>query len=119
TRGATGGGAGGAGPGGVSTHAPTRGATVNSGGVDQNDLFQPTLPRGERPRSSAGSPSSRGFNPRSHAGSDAALGGALARARSFNPRSHAGSDRGCVDRDVRGGVSTHAPTRGATAVHGA
>src|SRR5690606_27679940 len=54
--------------------------------------FQPTLPRGERQ----------------------SIAGVLTRMTCFNPRSHAGSDPGPrPDRRARG-VSTHAPTRGAT-----
>ncbi len=102
------------------------------------NLFQSTLPRGERPHTSPCSTAPRDFNPRSHEGSDVSPlikergkydfnprsheGSDLLRRRkslgrrNFNPRSHEGSDvqirifSNCVS------ISIHAPTRGATAV---
>ena len=79
----------------VSIHAPTRGATTaTASAIYCVQLFQSTLPRGER------------------------RDGAQLRFRDricFNPRSHAGSDGNgdfSVPRMLK--VSIHAPTRGAT-----
>ena len=91
----------------VSIHAPARGATRYSHPLEGIELFQSTLPRGERrtlvvtwpaftrfqstlPRGERlrrhwGSGACKGFNPRSRA----------ARIR-FNPRSRAGSDFTCM-----------------------
>ena len=80
------------------------------------DVFQPTLPHGERPRAgmSAAGPV-YGFNPRSRMGSDA---WPISRDRRvwFQPTLPHGERRGSPSRltaDVH--VSTHAPAWGATA----
>ena len=59
------------------------------------DIFQSTLPQGERLLSpSPGRSKLWNFNPRSHKGSDAAAGAAkTGLTADFNPRSHKGSDR--------------------------
>ena len=82
--------------GGVSIHAPTRGATPP-------------------PRYCCAGSSS--FNPRAHAGRDDARAGRRRRcAWGFNPRAHAGRDLLADDEGTLVlGVSIHAPTRGATA----
>ena len=55
----------------VSIHAPTRGATLCQQCRMPGTLsFQSTLPRGERHKAKAHSPSDCCFNPRSHEGSD-------------------------------------------------
>ena len=56
-------------------------------------LFQSTLPRGERQRSSRQQPKAQNFNPRSREGSDKPLSPCSAKSRQdFNPRSREGSD---------------------------
>ena len=54
----------------ISIHAPTRGATGIGNMSFSTRLFQSTLPRGERRRSSAHNWDICNFNPRSHEGSD-------------------------------------------------
>ena len=121
----------------ISIHAPTRGATVfsfllkdaekdfNPRSHEGSDMiapydwqllqvFQSTLPRGERQRRFLKFPSEQGFqstlprgerqsyiptkkrvddfNPRSHEGSDAGVATSVSSAVDFNPRSHEGSD---------------------------
>ena len=98
----------------VSIHAPTRGATpkkffTNSEEMFQSTLphgerqgedrcvvaievFQPTLPHGERHARSKSPPRQTCFNPRSHMGSDPYSQAWHQRMGSFNPRSHMGSD---------------------------
>ena len=102
----------------VSTHAPTRGATP-----PHRDLtpcpskFQPTRPRGARPRERAEAELAEKFQPTRPRG--ARRRGATRRSSStsgFNPRAHAGRDVAERERwQARCEVSTHAPTRGATA----
>ena len=76
----------------ISTHAPTRGATSRGYVFPPWSGFQPTLPRGERPRFLS----------------------QLRRGKNFNPRSHEGSDNTLLGGGEAGKISTHAPTRGAT-----
>ena len=100
------------------------------------ELFQSTLPRGERqllmniklqdcyfnPRSHEGSDQYRrnnsgilgDFNPRSHEGSDIHLYKEVQTMEHFNPRSHEGSDDINQERRTGKDISIHAPTRGAT-----
>ena len=55
----------------ISIHAPTRGATGPRGRIKKSrNIFQSTLPQGERRRSWRNTRSGRNFNPRSHKGSD-------------------------------------------------
>ncbi len=102
---------------GVSTHAPTRGATpaeVRRRAVDY--LFQPTRPRGAR-RPAAWELTAAG-KVSTHAptrGATPATGPWWWPAWRFNPRAHAGRDLGQRPADKALSVSTHAPTRGATA----
>ena len=77
----------------ISIHAPTRGATKSLNELKRQCIFQSTLPRGERRRSSAHNWDICNFNPRSHEGSD--------------PCSYIG----LISLGV---ISIHAPTRGAT-----
>ena len=79
------------------------------------DPFQSTLPRGggaTNVRTSV-APCS-GFNPRSHGGERIIARGMLEASRSFNPRSHGGSDFLTFISIQQGTVSIHAPTGGAT-----
>ena len=77
----------------VSTHAPTRGATAQPDQVRQDYLFQPTRPRGARPPYAKKAVYVLEFQPTRPRG-----------ARPAGPRLRASLQ----------GVSTHAPTRGAT-----
>ena len=77
--------------------------------------FQSTLPRGERLTSNLALHSFHNFNPRSHEGSDVPASVRTVNAiTDFNPRSHEGSDPDpvCVGHGYV--ISIHAPTRGAT-----
>ena len=56
------------------------------------NLFQFTLPRGERPSTPSALYSVSGFNSRSREGSDGDLHGLDARPSGFNSRSREGSD---------------------------
>ena len=77
----------------ISIHAPTRGATPCRQKKSSMQIFQSTLPRGERPSAER-------------------LGGVL---WDFNPRSHEGSDLLWSGyRTKLRDISIHAPTRGAT-----
>ena len=104
--------------------------------------FQSTLPRGERPLEGTASRSIRAnFNPRSREGSDHLAPPLHPGIPHFNPRSREGSDGRCVvdvhaairfqstlPRGERqdlgpgtgadGGISIHAPARGATLMWG-
>ena len=80
----------------VSTHAPTRGATRTFEKPTKANLFQSTLPHGERRISVA----------------------VRTLCRRFNPRSQMGSDAQEVFHQQRGDVSIHAPAWGATTLHG-
>ena len=99
----------------VSIHAPTRGATGSP-------LRRRTASSSFNPRTHTGCDTPNlypripalCFNPRTHTGCDNGTGYYHTRPGSFNPRTHTGCD--CIrckgGRD--GGVSIHAPTRGAT-----
>ena len=102
------------------------------------DIFQSTLPQGERLFSTSGSFSvmdisihapARGatffvinchrkinnFNPRSRKGSDIHIINIILNFFNFNPRSRKGSDVICAKRKiVHKKISIHAPARGAT-----
>ena len=58
----------------ISIHAPTRGATPCRQKKSSMQIFQSTLPRGERRHVGRKSLQCRYFNPRSHEGSDNAVG---------------------------------------------
>ena len=101
----------------VSTHAPLRGATLRLWPLFWPSLaFQPTHPCGVRRLSSIATPTFFGcFNPRTPAGCDWNVTGYWKPTKRFNPRTPAGCDsRGGETANSRGGVSTHAPLRGAT-----
>ena len=113
----------------VSIHAPTCGATIVFNQLYLFQLFQSTLPHGERPVIPALATFAKSFNPRSHMGSDlpqllhsashltvsihAPTWGAtckvtkdLPNRRCFNPRSHMGSDvRLAMTRKIRLGFN--------------
>ncbi len=124
----------------VSIHAPTRGATIDrlryryfhtrfnprahagrdiciSSIDDAPYVFQSTRPRGARlVLTSHPSTMCSCFNPRAHAGRDSSLLVFISSNFCFNPRAHAGRDLRRPSRLGQGGVSIHAPTRGATQV---
>ena len=99
----------------ISIHAPTRGATPCRQKKSSMQIFQSTLPRGERqccrgklqlrneisihaPTRGATIPSKTGININ----------------KNFNPHSHEGSDTGVPSDSGASWISIHAPTRGAT-----
>ena len=65
---------------------------AESAGAATLQLFQSTLPRGERLETPNTSHTSKNFNPRSHEGSDPVRLVQPQQKRHFNPRSHEGSD---------------------------
>ena len=82
---------------------------------NHKQLFQSTLPQGERRK--AGSPHgiyTGYFNPRSHKGSDCSVYTIHNIKSNFNPRSHKGSDAVTATENDIIFISIHAPTRGAT-----
>ena len=106
----------------ISIHAPTRGATNSPVSNKIFDIFQSTLPRGERrcrerfkewaeqisihaptrgaTRLKAGGVRKwKDFNPRSHEGSDKEIIQVLTLTCNFNPRSHEGSDDNSIVSD--------------------
>ena len=82
----------------ISIHAPTRGATGKAKAKAGRDVFQSTLPRGERQDLSDNNHSQYNFNPRSHEGSDPQVHSSFLILHDFNPRSHEGSDHGIYNR---------------------
>ena len=78
----------------VSIHAPTRGATVDTGKPYKGIHYR--------------------FNPRTHTGCDHRGNGKPETWASFNPRTHTGCDAGRKAGHQSSRVSIHAPTRGAT-----
>ena len=120
----------------ISIHAPARGATESASPQSDIDIFQSTLPRGERLLNVFFSPNSSNFNPRSREGSDIMELSITSPVPDFNPRSREGSDsdgkyninqsiqfQSTLPRGERRGISCghcnyrisiHAPARGAT-----
>ena len=77
--------------------------------------FQSTHPHGVRQGRWGWWGPPGGFNPRTHTGCDKCGSAVPSRQRCFNPRTHTGCDLLAVPAvHVGGGVSIHAPTRGAT-----
>ena len=101
----------------VSIHAPTGGATCTRQ-TGRNALwsFQFTRPRGARRSPQGFRLHLHGFNSRAHGGRDPAAEVALADIAGFNSRAHGGRDLYRHPPAVRGLVSIHAPTGGATRV---
>ena len=77
-------------------------------------VFQSTLPREERQCLITSALHFPDFNPRSHERSDGLQTLSIIFERNFNPRSHERSDRAEAAGSYKGGISIHAPTRGAT-----
>ena len=120
----------------VSIHAPTRGATFNTGRKVKSFRFQSTHPHGVRRNRSKKVTEERSFNPRTHTGCDVPCTMQVclsvmfqsthphgvrrrntpcrARSQCFNPRTHTGCDQNQWNIDQWNRVSIHAPTRGAT-----
>ena len=100
----------------ISTHAPTKGATVSVHDKSHwRKKFQPTLPQRERHCNYRSSMPRTDFNPRSHKGSDTIRNKPRFFCIHFNPRSHKGSDEARNHPSSgKPPISTHAPTKGAT-----
>src|SRR5699024_5511020 len=77
---------------GISIHAPARGATILLFSKQNSDLFQSTLPRGERLAGRKLVEYLQDFNPRSREGSDIMEHLQIHPVADFNPRSREGSD---------------------------
>ena len=102
--------------GGISIHAPTRGATRSKTTIltsKKISIHAPT--RGATPLLYPHGILFLDFNPRSHEGSDVCIRVAGYTITYFNPRSHEGSDFSWGSIAVMyTRISIHAPTRGAT-----
>ena len=101
----------------ISIHAPTRGATPCRQKKSSMQIFQSTLPRGERPSAERLGGVLWDFNPRSHEGSDLLWSGYRTKLRDISihaPTRGATSISSVTDPVFI--ISIHAPTRGATAL---
>ena len=78
----------------VSIHAPTCGATPKKFFTNSEEMFQSTLPHGERPMRTRTTHHRTRFNPRSRMGSDLLVLTMVPDEFCFNPRSRMGSDLG-------------------------
>ncbi len=99
----------------ISTHAPTKGATIHGileGGNEGISTHAPTKGATENPM--VKNIMEMHFNPRSHKGSDRKMLLDFTSCKNFNPRSHKGSDFTYVYFCRCKNISTHAPTKGAT-----
>jgi len=76
--------------------------------------FQPTPPRGGRPRRRWWTAGTASFNPRPRVGGDVSPLGAAESMRGFNPRPRVGGDDVLTGDLCKIHVSTHAPAWGAT-----
>ncbi len=102
--------------GGVSIHAPVRGATNSATGLTYQVKFRSTPPCGGRPPMIPNPLADLGFDPRPRAGGDCRFASPPSRRTCFDPRPRAGGDEiGRVANVASGAVSIHAPVRGATA----
>jgi len=98
----------------VSTHAPTRGATLLRPLPKKRESFNPRAHEGRDRDSQKSLNIERRFNPRAHEGRDRLLDVVCVAPQRFNPRAHEGRDITKGSAKVITPVSTHAPTRGAT-----
>ena len=98
----------------ISIHAPTRGATPSKHLICHRNLFQSTLPRGERPQIDRCIDVNLIFQSTLPRGERHVDGIPFKGIWDFNPRSHEGSDEICYNKIIRNKISIHAPTRGAT-----
>ena len=98
----------------VSIHAPTWGATPKKFFTNSEEMFQSTLPHGERPMRTRTTHHRTRFNPRSRMGSDLLVLTMVPDEFCFNPRSRMGSDLKDIYTNSLIQVSTHAPAWGAT-----
>ena len=100
----------------VSSHAPARGATSSSSSISR--IITSFKPRARTGRDT-GPARCRGrppcFKPRARTGRDQPRNGGVSHAEGFKPRARTGRDPSDPrDPARRGGVSSHAPARGAT-----
>ena len=99
----------------ISIHAPTRGATPCRQKKSSMQIFQSTLPRGERPSAERLGGVLWDFNPRSHEGSDLLWSGYRTKLRDISIHAPTrGATPTGINLDRRCRISIHAPTRGAT-----
>ena len=102
---------------GISIHVPTRGTTGNVCNLSNEQVFQSTFPRGERPLSVLHTLLDICyFNPRSHEGNDSQRACVERGDLYFNPRSHEGNDIIACYSGWRPDISIHVPTRGTTMI---
>ena len=98
----------------ISIHAPARGATGSRRNRKGDNIFQSTLPRGERLAQLSHCITQFYFNPRSREGSDRRAFYMSDLWKNFNPRSREGSDAAEEIGFSPVRISIHAPARGAT-----
>ena len=84
----------------ISIHAPAWGATKSAQLRQRRNLFQSTLPHGERRGSLKHLHQPLNFNPRSRMGSDRNITGNFTALHHFNPRSRMGSDNNDIQHSV-------------------
>ena len=101
---------------GVSTHAPTRGATLHPENYYYYKRVSTHAPTRGATVSRCITATPVCFNPRAHEGRDPPALPRSSLTPRFNPRAHEGRDLGDCEAKQLLEVSTHAPTRGATAV---
>ena len=98
----------------ISIHAPTRGATKALRSTRCIDIFQSTLPRGERPDQGRLLIRTSEFQSTLPRGERRPADLGWYTDHNFNPRSHEGSDFFNNFCFLQIPISIHAPTRGAT-----
>ena len=85
----------------VSIHAPTRGATEEAGEISTSEMFQSTLPHGERQTRLSVDESVPLFQSTLPHGERLAEAEIKQMVYSFNPRSHTGSDKTQLFKAIR------------------
>ncbi len=102
---------------GISTHAPTKGATSRWERRPRKAAFQPTLPQRERQPSPPALGPALYFNPRSHKGSDELTLSSAPLCMPFQPTLPQRERQVLeINERVANTISTHAPTKGATVI---
>ena len=98
----------------ISIHAPARGATYSCQRYADCNVFQSTLPRGERPNKLCRTWPVFVFQSTLPRGERRPAWRRIILVRNFNPRSREGSDARYIRSVISPDISIHAPARGAT-----
>ena len=98
----------------VSIHAPARGATRVSSEYGWRHIVSIHAPARGATSHVAGYGSAPCFNPRTREGCDMSMCSTIRQGQGFNPRTREGCDPYKFVKGTYGGVSIHAPARGAT-----